>query len=85
MASDTLTTPAEPPAEPGQAGQATKPACDLSDIDAGDAFRLVLRVATTLDHAGQQGRGTTYWDRAYPLRDYSRALTIAREYVEVVV
>ena len=77
MASDTLTPP-------GSAGAGTKPACDVSDIDAGDHFRLVLRVATTLDRAGQKAEGTVFWLRAQPLGDYARALTIAREFVEVI-
>jgi hypothetical protein len=70
MASDTLTT--------------AKPACDVSDIDAGDTFRFILRVSVTLDRAGRPEDGTVFWLRAIPLKDYSRALTMAREYVEVV-
>jgi hypothetical protein len=69
MASDDLTT-------------TTKPACDLADID-GDPFRPVLRVAVILDRNGQSDAAVAFWNHAYPLRDYARALTIAREYVEV--
>jgi hypothetical protein len=77
MASDTATPPAQP-------GQAAKPACDISNIDAGDTTRLILHVATFLDRNGQPGLGTAFWHRAMPLGDYTRVLQVAREYVEVV-
>ena len=70
MASDTVKT--------------TKPACDVSDIDTGDHFRLRLRVSVTLDRAGRKEDGTVFWLRASSLHDYSRVLTMAREYVEVI-
>ena len=85
MASDTLTTPAEPPAELGQVGQATKPACDLSDIDVGDRFRALLRVTTVLDRNGQIERASAFWKEAMRCKRYDQVLTMAREYVEVVV
>jgi hypothetical protein len=61
-----------------------KPRCDLSDIPAGDCFRLVLRVATTLDRSGQIEAGNRYWKLAMIGRNYVRALELARDYVEVL-
>ena len=69
---------------PSTEHQDGRPTCNISGIDAGDTPRLVMHIATFLDRNGQPGLGTAFWHRAMPLRDYTRVLQVAREYVEVV-
>ena len=61
-----------------------KPRVSIADLH-GDAFRLILRVAVTLSHAGQPSRAVAYWHQAMPPHDYGKALKLAREYVEVTM
>jgi hypothetical protein len=63
--------------------EAGKPTCDLADVEAGDSFRLILRVSTALDRAGRPALGTEFWDAAMRMHSYGEVIDLARRYVEV--